>query len=320
MSQGATRSYAIIGAGALGGYFGARLHHGGLGVHFLLHSDYEHVKRRGLKVESCEGDFSIAHPSIFDKARHMPRCDVVLVGLKSTANDLLPAILPHVVNERAAVLVMQNGLGMEEQVARIVGPTTAVVGGMAFLCSNKVGPGHIRHLDYGQVRVGQHTPDGRPAGVTDAMRLIAEDFRRASVPVDVEEDLVLARWKKLVWNIPYNGLTVVHNTTTDELMRNPQTRELCESIMREVVAGAAGFGRVVEETFVQQMLTNTDKMVAYKPSMKLDYESGRAMELEAIYGNPLRAAASRGVQMPRVRELYEQLKAVDACGGRDGIS
>src|ERR1041385_5180617 len=231
MGQAQPKRYAIIGAGALGGYFGARLHHAGLTVHFLLNSDYEHVKRHGLKVETTDGDFSIARPSVFASPSELPRCDVALIGLKSTSNDALPAILSHVIKPGGAVLVMQNGLGVEEPVARIAGPGVTVLGGMAFLCSNKVGPGHIRQMDYGSVRLGQYAPDGVPAGITENMSSVAEDFGRAGVHVDLEEDLVMARWKKLVWNVPYNGLTVVLGTTTDRLMGDPHTRSLCESLM-----------------------------------------------------------------------------------------
>ena len=87
------RRYAIIGTGALGGYYGARLAHAGCDVHFLLHSDYDHVRQHGLICESIDGDFSIAKPSAYRDTRDMPRCDVVCVALKTTQNHLLPAIL-----------------------------------------------------------------------------------------------------------------------------------------------------------------------------------------------------------------------------------
>lgn len=315
------RSYAILGTGGLGGYFGARLHHAGSPAHFLLHSDYHHVVKNGLRVESKFGDFSIRSPQVYARAEDMPRCYVVLIATKSTHNHLLPHFLPPVVKPGGAVLVMQNGLGMEERVAAIVGPAVHVIGGMAFLCSHKAGPGHIRHLDYGQVRLGEYSATGQAAGITPWVRAIADDFLRAGVPVEMEEDLLLARWKKLVWNVPYNGLSVVMNATTDRLMADLHTRALCESLMREVVAGAAAFGRAIDESFIELMMTNTDKMVAYKPSMMLDHERGRPMEVEAIYGNPLRAAAARGVPLPRIESLYRQLKflekGLDASRGSD---
>jgi len=306
----AARSYAIIGTGALGGYYGARLHHAGLDVRFLLHSDYAHVRAHGLRVESKDGDFSIARPRIYARAADMPPADVTAVCLKTTQNGLLPELLPAPVGARGAVLMVQNGLGIEEAAAAVV-PGRPILGGLAFLCSNKVGPGHVRHLDYGDVRIGQHTPDGTPAGQTELVRAVVDDFRRAGVGAAGEGDLVTARWRKLVWNVTYNGLCVVHDCTTDVLMGDPVLRARCEALMREVIAAAAACGRVIEPEFVPFMLAATDAMASYKPSMKLDYERGQALEIEAIYGAPLRAARAAGASCPLIAELHEELRRRD---------
>lgn len=302
----AERSYAILGTGALGGYYGARLHHAGLDVRFLLHSDYDHVREHGLRVISKHGDFSIAKPRIFRSADEMPRSDVAAVCLKTTQNHLLLSLLPPSVKSDGIVLMMQNGLGIEADAAAIL-PKHIIVGGLAFLCSNKVGPGHIEHLDYGAVRLGEHRSDDRPSGVTSAMEIVAADFERAGIPVVLEEDLVLARWKKLVWNVPYNGLCVVERTTTDVLMADPRTRALCEALMREVVAIAAAYGRPIRPAFVDKMLDDTEKMAPYKPSMLLDFERRQPLELEAIYRRPLDAAHAAGVPCPEIEGLYGEL-------------
>lgn len=303
------RSYNIIGTGALGGYYGARLACAGLDVRFLLHSDYEQVRARGLRVESPEGDFSVAQPVIYSSAENMEPADVALVALKTTSNESLPALLPPAVREGGAVLVMQNGLFMEDLAARAC-PGREVLGGMAFLCSNKLGPGHIRHLDYGAVRLGQWTADGRAAGVTGLVENVAADFERAGLQVSTEEDLLLGRWKKLVWNITYNGLCVLHDCTTDVLMGDPSLRERCRGIMLEVVRAAAACGREIKEEFVEIMLRDTEAMAAYSPSMLLDYRAGRPLEIEAIYGNPLRAAEEAGADCPLIRDAYQGLQAV----------
>lgn len=297
------RSYAILGTGALGGYYGARLAHAGFDVHFLLHNDYEHVKRHGLIAHSPDGDFSIARPQVYARASDMPACDVTVVALKTTRNHLLPELLPHVVNTSGGVvLCLQNGLDVERDIAAIVGEDR-VIGGLCFLCSNKVGPGHIEHSDYGWIRFGEH---GR-IGITERMKGIAGDFAMAGIRTELSEDLVAARWHKLVWNIPYNGLSVVLNTTTDQLMNCPATRELAEQLMNEVVAGAAACGKTISPAFVQQMLNDTVKMKPYRTSMKIDADAGREMEIETMFGNPLRAARERGVELVRIGELYAEL-------------
>ena len=303
------RSYAILGTGALGGYYGARLHHAGLDVRFLLHSDYEHVRKHGLRVNSKHGDFSIEKPQIYSSARELPRCDIAAVCLKTTQNGLLASLLPHAVTEDGTVLMMQNGLGIESDAAAVL-PKHTIVGGLAFLCSNKLGPGHIEHLDYGAVRLGEHRTDGKAAGVTPAMSAIAKDFESAGIPIVLEEDLVLARWKKLVWNIPYNGLCVVERTTTDVLMANRRTRARAAALMHETVAIAAAYGRPIRPAFVERMLEDTEKMAPYKPSMLLDFERRQPLELDAIDRRPLDAARAAGVPCPEIEKLHGELSRV----------
>ncbi len=307
------RSYAILGVGALGGYYGACLARAGADVHFLLRSDHGHVAAHGLNVTSAHhGDLSIARPAAHRDPRDVPRCDVVIVSLKTTQNHVLTQVLPHLVkDDDTVVLVLQNGLHPERDAAAVVGHDR-VLGGLCFLCSNKTGPGTIRHLDYGRIALARHTPDGAPGGVTDAMRAVAEDFADTPVPITLFDDLVLARWKKLVWNVPYNGLSVVHRTTTDHLMADPGLRREVETLMEEVVAMAeAAAGRTIEPAFIRQMLDDTLNMEPYRTSMMLDHDAGREMEVEAIYGDPLRAAAKAEHTPPRLAQLYDQLTAIN---------
>jgi 2-dehydropantoate 2-reductase len=305
-----TRSYAILGTGALGGYYGACLQRAGLDVHFLFRSDYSHVTQHGLVIESTDGDFTLPQVNAYQDVKDMPRCDVVAIALKTTQNHLLPQLLPPVVKEDGVVLVLQNGLGVEAAVAEIVG-SHRVIGGMCFVCANKVAPGRIRHLDYKAIALAEYTARDRAAGITPRMQQIATDFTSAGIPIDLSEDLLLARWQKLVWNIPYNGLSVVLNAQTDELMADVSTRALVEDLMAEVVEGAAKCDRHIPDSFVQNMLDRTVKMKPYKTSMKIDYDLQRPLEVEAIFGNPLRAARQAGANLSQIRTLYQQLKFLD---------
>lgn len=305
------RSYAVIGTGAVGGFYGARLQRAGFDVHFLLHSDYEHVSRHGLRVDSCEGDFRLPQVHAYARVADMPRCDVVLFTLKATGNQLIPELVPPVLSPGGMVLVLQKGLGAEEEAARAV-EAGRVLGAMSFICAEKPGPGHIRHLDYGAVSLAEYDPRGAPGGITRRMRDLAADLEAAGIQVLLAEDLVLARWKKLVWNVPYNGLSVALNATTAELMGHPQTRALVEDLMREVAAGAAALGRKIPAAFIQQMLADTDRMKPYQTSMKRDFDRGRPLEIEAIYGRPLHVARDAGAQLPKTEMLYALLRYLDA--------
>jgi len=304
-------TYAILGTGALGGYYGACLQKSGLEVHYLLRSDLDHVQQHGLVIESPDGDFKLPRVKAYGHVQDMPRCDVVIVALKTTQNHLLAELLPPVVKDDGVVLVLQNGLGVEAEAAAIAGPER-ILGGLCFLCSNKVGPGHIRHLDYKKISMGEYSPVGQAVGLTDRLRRIAADFERAGIPIELAEDLVLARWKKLMWNIPFNGLSVVLNATTQEIMSNPDARALAESLMQEVMQGAAAQGRAIAPEFVQTMLDHTAKMKPYRTSMKIDYDEKRPLEVEAMYGNPLRTAQAAGVTLPRIQLLYQQLRFLNA--------
>ncbi len=307
----ATRSYAIIGTGAVGGFYGARLQKAGLEVHFLLNRDYEIVHQQGLRIDSPDGNFTLPQVNAYHDVHQMPPCDVVIVALKTTQNYLLPQLLPPIVKPDGVVLLLQNGFNIEPKIAEIVGEAR-VMGGLCFICANKIEPGYIQHIDYSNVNFGDYHAQYQPGGISQRMIEIAADFKQAEIAVELTEDLMLSRWKKLVWNIPYNGLSVVLDARTDEMMGNPKTRILIQELMQEVVAIAASYNRHLPDDYIELMLDHTDKMRPYLTSMKLDYDAHRPLELEAIFGNPLQAAIAQGVNVPKITMLYQQLKFLDS--------
>ncbi len=300
------RSYAIIGTGAIGGYYGGLLARAGNEVHFLFHHDCDYVRQHGLTVESVNGDFVLEKVNAYEHAEDMPCCDTIIVALKATANTVLADILPRVINADSTIILLQNGLGGEEYINSIV-PGQTILGGLCFICTTKVGPGHIRHIDYGRMTLSEFRPDGMAAGLTPIAAQHVEEFQAAGIDVSVVDDLILARWKKLVWNIPFNGLSVMCRAQTDELVMNPATRELAVQLMREVARGAGAFGRTISDEFIDKNISMTETMEPYKPSMRLDYDNKRPMEVEAIYGEPWRRAREAGVVLPGIGLLYQLL-------------
>jgi 2-dehydropantoate 2-reductase len=292
--------YAIIGTGALGGYYGGRLAHAGAEVHFLFHSDFEYVKQNGLKVDSVNGNFHLTHLNAYRSTADMPVCDVVLVCLKTTNNYLLAEMLTPLLHSNTVVVLVQNGLGIEADLAQDF-PDTAIAGGLAFICSSKIGNGHIAHFDMGNIRIGLFQ------GNMELIEQMCLEMRQAGIHAEAVHDLNYARWQKLVWNIPYNGLTVVLNATTDEMMKQPDSRKLIYDLMLEVIAGANACGAKLSTSFADKMLETTDKMTPYAPSMKLDFEARRQMEIEAIYWRPIKAALEAGFDMKKVTMLAQQL-------------
>lgn len=304
-------TYAVIGSGAVGAYYGGCLQRLGRDVHYLCRSDYTHVHEYGWRIDSVNGDFVLPKVNVYDDVNDMPRCDVVIVALKTNYNHLLKDLLPPVLNDGGVVLILQNGLGIEQHVAEIVG-ADRVMSGLCFICSSRIGPGHVHHMDYGRVEFADYRHDQTPAKITPRMRGIADDFEQAGNDVLLNEDLVSARWRKLVWNIPFNGLTVVLNTDTATIMADPTHRAYAHALMREVQAAAkACTGRVIEEEFIEMMMDWTDNMEPYLPSMKLDHDAGRPLEVEAIFGAPLQAARQAGCDTPMLKDIYHKLTERD---------
>ena len=302
----AERLYTVVGTGAIGGYYGACLQKAGQQVNFLLRSDYEYVKQHGLAIESLRGNFTLPQVAAYRDVTDIPPADVVIVALKTTQNHLLPKLLPPLLKPDGVVLLLQNGLGMEEFVASIVG-SDRVIGGLCFICAHKTKPGQIHHLDYGSLKMAHYRPHYERVPITDKLCQIAADFE-GEVEVDLSEDLLLSRWEKLVWNIPFNGLSVVLNATTEQMMVSKAARSLIQEIMEEVLLGAKSSARAIPDSIIPTLLHMTEQMKPYRTSMKLDYDAGRSPEIEAIFGQPLKMASAAGVLLPRIAMLYQQLK------------
>ena len=297
--------YGIIGTGALGGYFGGRLARIGKDVHFLLHSDYDHVKANGLKVDSVKGDFIINSINAYKSTKDMPKCDVILVCLKTTNNHLLPELLQPILHDETIVILVQNGLGAEEDLEAMM-PDLKIAGALAFICARKLGAGHIEHMDEGNLSLGAHSKINKLKLIE-----IADDMNEADIDTEIV-DLNTARWKKLLWNIPFNGLSVVMNTSTDQLLANKHTKQLIYDMMQEVILAATSCGALLLPKLADQIISSTEAMVPYSPSMKVDFENKRQLELLYIYTKPIARAILQGVEMPRVSMLSKQLFFIES--------
>ncbi len=294
----------IIGAGALGLYYGAMLQHAGNEVHFLLRRDFEAISTNGIKVFSINGDFTLTKVNCYQNAADIGSVELILVGLKTFANQSLIELVRPLIGEETAILTLQNGLGNEDILATEFG-AERVLGGVAFLCSNRGEPGEVHHLGEGRIRFGEAT-----GGITERCQIIAELFTRADIPCETSDDLTRIRWEKLVWNIPFNGLCALTGKTVTELLQHPPTRQLVTRIMHEVITAANQQKTTLQidpEPFIDRMLRASDAMIGYQPSMMIDRMEGRPLELEAIYEIPLKRAEETGSPMKQVDMLYRLL-------------
>jgi 2-dehydropantoate 2-reductase len=302
MIKTAKMRYGIIGVGAIGGFYGSKLAYSGQDVHFLSHSDYQFVKERGMQVDSCDGSFHLDHVNVYQTPEDMPQCDVVIVGLKTTNNHLLSELLPPLLHEHTVVVLIQNGIGVEADVQKMF-PDVQLIAGLAFICSAKTEPGRVNHQCYGSINLGNYScKDER------LFSAILNDFTNAGIQagsVPYEE----ARWKKAVWNMPFNGMTVALNTRTDLLLKQPATRQLIRDLMMEVIEAAHHLGVTgLDEAFADKMIQMTDEMTPYSPSMKLDFDFHRPMEIYYLYTRPIQIAREAGFSMPKLEMLEAELR------------
>lgn len=296
---------AILGSGAIGGYYGGRLAQAGEDVHFLYRSEYETVARDGLRISSVDGNWHGPVRAYHD-AREMPVCDVAILGFKTAQVGLLGDILPKVLAPDGVAVCLMNGLGNEEACAEVVGEDR-VLAGAAFICAERGEPGEVRHFAAGGLAIAPYFDSGR-----DHLQQVADDlgarFREAGVPVRNARDGRKVKWGKLVWNVPFSGLSIaLGGVTTDTIVTNPVLRTRAASLMEEVILAARADGVELESRLVEDNLAQTDTMGAYRPSILVDFLAGRPTEHAAIVGEPLRRAQAAGIEVPRMGELYEEI-------------
>ncbi len=293
---------AIVGAGAVGGYYGARLARAGEEVHFLLRADYAAVHERGWRVTDEDGTWTLAPAHAHDRPETIGACDCVIVAAKATANPSLPPLVRPLLGENTILLTLQNGLGNVEFHAAYAG-ASRVLGGLAFVCLNRVAPGVIEKYIPGSVRLGEMSGPAQPR-----TRDLAARFTRAGVDCAAVDSLDLALWRKLVWNVPFNGLTIAAGgVTTAVVLARPELLARAKLLMGEVRAGAAALGLEIPESFLHRQIEATYPMGAYKPSSLVDFLAGREVEVEAIWGEPARRARAAGAKVPHLEALYAEL-------------
>ncbi|MBH3406232.1 putative 2-dehydropantoate 2-reductase [Pseudomonas glycinae] len=303
----------IIGTGAIGGFYGLMLARAGFDVHFLLRSEFSAVAERGLRVDSAvHGALALNPVQAYSSAEDMPPCDWLLVGAKTTSNAGLAPSIIQAAKPDAKVLVLQNGLDVEDSLRALLPDSLHLLGGLCLICVHREGPGQITHQALGAVNVGYHSG---PAADDAARMAIVEEgaslFRAAGLDSQSMPNLHQARWQKLVWNIPYNGLSVLLGAGTTPLMADTDTRVLIQALMAEVVQGAKACGHDMPPGYAEYLFMMTEKMPDYWPSMYHDFLHKRPLELEAIYARPLAAAKAAGCELPRIESLYRTLSFID---------
>jgi 2-dehydropantoate 2-reductase len=295
------QTVAIVGAGALGIYYGGRIARSGREVTFVARSDVARLRENGLVLEYAGERHAVKPIRAVSTPEEAGPVDLVVIALKATANDQLARLLPPLLGPGTAVVNLQNGLGVDEAVAEIAG-AERTLGALCFVAVNRLASGEVICSEPGYIELGEF---GRPAG--PRTQAVAEVFAAAGVKIRVRDSLLAARWHKLVWNVPFNGLSIaLGGVTSDETLRDPENEARVRALMREVQAVARAEGVEISDAFIDDQRERTRGM-RYKPSTMLDWLAGRPLELEPIWGEPLRRARRLGVPVPELERLHAEI-------------
>ena len=295
---------AIVGTGALGGWYAALLAEAGHEVHCLARSDFEAIRKNGLTIRNKGAERVVRVASATPDASSIGPCDLVVVTIKSTANQALPALIVPLLGPATIVVTLQNGMGNVEALGRLL-PAERIVAGLCFVCINRLAPAVIDTTLAGYVRMAAAI-----GPVNAAVDTAVATFAAAGVDCQAEASLESVLWKKLCWNIPFNGLSIAGGSiTTDLILADPSLNERAHLLMKEVQSAANARGHGFEDAHIKRQFVVTAGMGPYRPSSLIDFVEGRDVEVEGIWGEPLRRGLAAGVKMPETEKLVAEIRS-----------
>jgi 2-dehydropantoate 2-reductase len=294
----------VVGAGGVGGYYGARLALAGLEVGLIARGDHlAAIRERGLRVRADDGDFTVRVAASDDPAEIGP-CDAVLFCVKSYDTDQAAVLLGPLLKPETGVVSLQNGVDNEEKIAARVGPEH-VLGGASFILAHIAEPGvveqmgSVRRVIFGEL---DGSRSERVAG------LLAE-FRRAEIDSDLADDIRVVLWDKFAFLCALAGLTAVTRLPIDELLAVPETRKLFRELVREVSLVAQAEGVELADDIVHQKTAFAETLGPdFFSSLHHDLVTGHRLELDALHGELTRRAARHGIPVPVSEMIYALLR------------
>lgn len=301
------QSLCVLGSGAVGSFYGSKLQISGLDTEFQSKNLYLHGIK-SIKVISIWGNYELKI-QVHEKPQTMKKSDLILVSTKITNFEsdfhIISDYLKMVSHGTSIILFLQNGINFEEKVQEIF-PNNPILGGLAFTCINRTTFEEIHHIDYGKVKIGSTLKEFNESALK-----VVQLFQRAGIETEYLPNLRLGRYEKLLWNIPFNSLSVVLKSKTDRLVQEGSTLELAKQIMNDVYKIAQKEKIPITKKMIRDMVQRTKQMRPYKTSMLLDFEANRELEVESILGEPLRIAKKLSVKTPYIECMYYLLKQIN---------
>jgi 2-dehydropantoate 2-reductase len=310
--------FVVAGAGAIGGYLGARLSRAGYDVTLFARGPHlRALQERGVRVQSAEEDFE-AHPKISADLASIGPADVVFLGVKAHSLTALAPALAPLAGPDTVFVSTQNGIPwwyFDDMVLERVDPggviarcidSRRVVGSIVYFSTEVIEPGVVRHIDGNRITLGE--PDGSRS---DRVRGIAEALIASGLRAPITARLRTEIWVKILGNVAFNPLSALTRATLAAMVRDPEVRALVHQIMTEVAAVAARLDIEMPIT-IEQRIAGAEKIGEHKTSMLQDLEAGRPLELEAIAGAVVELGERLGVPMPHTRSIYACTKLLAA--------
>jgi 2-dehydropantoate 2-reductase len=309
--------FLIAGAGAIGGYIGAKMARAGEDVTlFARGAHLAAMQQRGIRVISEEGDFEVK-PQVIGSLENAGAFDVIFLGVKAHGLTQLAPPLKPLMGENTTVVGTQNGVpwwffqsdcgeftGMHLErvdpggVVAAAIPARSVVASIVYLGTDIVEPGVIRHTEGNRISLGE--PDGSRS---DRSRAIADALIKAGLRCPITARIRHEIWVKILGNVAFNPISALTGATLAAMARDPEVKDVVRGIMTEVEKVAAKLGLDLPIT-IDQRIAGAEKVGEHKTSMLQDLEAGRPMELEAVVGAVVELGERLGVPMPHTRTIY----------------
>lgn len=294
----------LIGPGAVGGLYGAKIAQVGAEVSVVCRSDYQETKDRGISIKSLWGDFVFRpHQVLCEVADYKDRADLILIATKVLPEIDLPSLISPVVASETSVAIIQNGIFIENDLAKAY-PNNHFLSIIAFVATRKEKAAEIEHDGDGRLTIGEYQNPN-----STKTKLLMDLWLKSGVPCALSNDIQFDRWKKLLWNASFNPISVIAGgLDTKQILDDAKLNNLVRSVMLEVKTLAAAQGYELSEELIDQTIKATaDRKVPAITSMLLDFRAKRQMEIEAILGNALKFGIQNQVQTPLIKEFYQKL-------------
>ncbi len=294
----------IIGAGSVGGFFGAHLARNNPNVSFLLRPrTCEAVREKGLTIRSAAGSFTV-HPKVASDPRDLPSPDLVILGVKAYDLDGVLDQIEPVLTPQTVILTLQNGVDTEDRIlARL--NRACVVGGVAFIYSRILEPGVIEHFKRGAVAIGEMT--GKKS---ERVEQIAALFTQAGIECTLSEDIRRSKWEKMCWNCVFNPITVLVNDRVAKALDHPEMLGVIRHVVAEVAAVASALKVPLEPDIASKTIRITQSIRDIHTSMYDDWKAGRPSEIDALNGYIVRKGRDLGIPTPVNEALTAMVRAV----------